>query len=370
MTRGDPAAPEPSGEARPLSLAAFAQRLALTAAAVVGVALVVRLADVLLLVFGAILVAVLLHAVASPLRDRTPLGRTELGRMASLVIAVVVCGALIAATIWAFGRQIEMQLANLADLLPRAWTELEARLARSTLGDLLLVEVGRLTGPDGGWLSLAPKFAANAATAMAATLIVVFAGLYLAFHPRAYAQGFVRLFPRPARARTTEVLEATNDALKRWLIGQLLSMVLVGATTTLGLWLVGVPSPIGLGVLAGVSQFVPVVGPMAAAVPGLLIALTAGPQTFALAGAVYLAAAQIEANLVTPLMLRRMAELPMAVTLFAVLGMGMLLGPLGVLFATPLAVVAYVIVRKVYVEGVLGDPPEPMARARREGRPA
>ncbi len=369
MRRGDPAAPVTSAAARPMSLTAFLQRLALTVAAVVGIVLVVRLADVLLLVFGAILVAVLLHAVAAPLRDRTPLGRTALGRTASLVVAVVVCGAVIAAAVWAFGHQLEMQLANLAGLLPNAWAELEARLARSALGDLLLQEAGRLSGPDGGWLSLAPKFAANAATAMAATLIVIFAGLYLAFHPRAYAEGLVRLFPRPGRAQATEVLDATNEALKRWLIGQLLSMGLVGATTTLGLWLVGVPSPIGLGVLAGVGQFVPVVGPMAAAVPGLLVALAAGPQTLVLAGAVYLAAAQLEANLVTPLMLRRMAELPMAVTLFAVLGMGVLLGPLGVLFATPLAVVAYVIVGKVYVEGVLGDPPEPMARARRRDRP-
>lgn len=365
MRRGGDSAPDGPADARQGSLAGFLQRLGLTVAAVVGIVLVVRLADVLLLIFGAILVAVLLHAVAAPLRERTPLGRTALGRTASLVVAVLVCGAAIAAAAWAFGRQLEVQLANLADLLPHAWAELEARLARSALGNLLLQEAERFSGPDGGWLSLAPRFAANAATAMAAVLIVVFAGLYLAFHPQAYAQGFVRLFPRPGRAQATEVLEATNEALKRWLIGQLLSMALVGGTTTLGLWLVGVPSPIGLGVLAGVGQFVPVVGPMAATVPGLLVALAAGPQTFALAGAVYLGAAQLEANLVTPLMLRRMAELPMAVTLFAVLGMGVLLGPLGVLFATPLAVVAYVIVRKVYVEGVLGDPPEPAARARR-----
>lgn len=71
--------------------------------------------------------------------------------------------------------------------------------------------------------------------------------------------------------------------------------------------------------------------------------------------------AQLEANLITPLVLRQLAQLPMAVTLFAVLAMGVLLGPLGVLFATPLSVVAYVMVRMIYVEGVLGEtltPPE------------
>ena len=70
---------------------------------------------------------------------------------------------------------------------------------------------------------------------------------------------------------------------------------------------------------------------------------------------VYLVSAQVEANVITPLVLRQLAQLPIAVTLFAVPAMGVLLGPLGVLFATPLAVVAYVWVRLVYVEGVLGE---------------
>jgi predicted PurR-regulated permease PerM len=80
-----------------------------------------------------------------------------------------------------------------------------------------------------------------------------------------------------------------------------------------------------------------------------------------LAFLVYLAAAQFEANIITPLILRQMAELPMAVSLFAVLGMGILLGPLGVLFATPLAVTVHVLVTKLYLEGVLGERPAVIA---------
>jgi len=94
---------------------------------------------------------------------------------------------------------------------------------------------------------------------------------------------------------------------------------------------------------------------MAAVVPGLLVSLEAGPRTFFEAALVYLAASQLEANVITPLVLRRLAQLPMAVTLFAVLAMGVLLGPLGVLIATPLAVVCCVLVKMVYIEGVLGE---------------
>ena len=134
-------------------------------------------------------------------------------------------------------------------------------------------------------------------------------------------------------------------------------MLFIGVTVALGLWLAGVPSPVALGALAGLGQLVPVIGPMISSVPGLIIAAAAGPSTFLWSCAIYFGAMQIEANLITPLMLRQMVEAPMAVTLFAVLAMGVLFGPLGVLFATPLVVIAYVFVRMVWVEDVLGDRP-------------
>lgn len=136
-------------------------------------------------------------------------------------------------------------------------------------------------------------------------------------------------------------------------------MLLVGATVSVGLWLAGVPSPLALGALAGLAQFVPVVGPMAAAIPGLLIGLSEGMQTFAWAGLVYFLSSQLEANLFSPFVLRSLAELPMAVTLFAVFAMGVLFGSLGVLFATPLALMAYVLIKMLYVEDVLGETSPP-----------
>jgi predicted PurR-regulated permease PerM len=157
------------------------------------------------------------------------------------------------------------------------------------------------------------------------------------------------------------VLAACGEALNRWLLGALASMLLVGGSVGLGLWWAGVPSPLALGVLAGLAQFVPVIGPWAATVPGLIVAAAQGPQTFAWAVAIYLGSSQFEANVMTPLLLRQMVELPMGLTLFAVLAMGVLLGPLGVLFATPLAVVAYVVVRHLYVEDLLGDHMRPPA---------
>ena len=312
--------------------------------------LVWRLADVLLLAFGSVLTAILLHALAEPL-----VRRLRLPRPAALAVAVAGVALAGTATAWLFGQQLAVQLVALGELLPRAWSALQAPLSSSPLGAYVLDDLQRLRHADGLVLQTASRLIQGSASGAAATVIVLFAGLYLAFHPATYLRGLLHLVPLPARERTTTVLTASGLALNRWLLGQLVSMLLIGVTVGVGLWWAGVPSPLALGVLAGLAQFVPVVGPMAATIPGLIVAASHGPQTLAWTAAVYLGASQFEANVVTPLVLRQMVELPMAVTLFAVLAMGVLLGPLGVLFATPLAVVAYVVVRHVYVEDVLGD---------------
>lgn len=320
------------------------------AALVVAAILVWRLADVLLLAFGAVLVGVLLHALAAPLTQRL-----NLPRPLALSLAVAGLTGVTGAAVWLFGQQVAVQVATLGELLPQAWQALRAPLSESPIGAYVLDDLQRLRHADGLVVETISRLLQGSLSAAAATVIVLFCGLYLAFHPATYLNGLLHLVPPRGRDRAAEVLAACGDALNRWLLGALASMLLVGVTVGLGLWWAGVPSPLALGVLAGLAQFVPVVGPWAATLPGLIVAAAAGPQTFAWAAAIYLGASQFEANVATPLLLRQMVELPMGLTLFAVLAMGVLFGPLGVLFATPLAVVAYVLVRHLYVEDLLGD---------------
>jgi predicted PurR-regulated permease PerM len=341
-----------AGRATPVQGGALRMVLILAAVGLLGL-LAWRLADVLLLALGSILVAVLLNALAEPL-----VSRLRLRRPVALSLAVTAFLGLIGVCLWFFGQQITVQAGALEALLPRAWAALQLDLAHSTLGTYVLDDLQRLRHADGLIVSLGSRLVSGSASFAAASVIVFFAGLYLAYHPATYLGGLLKLAPPANRARVAEVLGACGLALNRWMIGQLISMVLVGFTVGVGLWLVGAPSPLALGLLAGLGQFVPVVGPMVTAAPGLIIAAAVGPQTFAWTCAVYVGAMQFEANVFTPLLLRQMVELPMAVTLFAVLAMGVLLGPLGVLFATPLAVIAYVVVRMVYVEGLLGETPD------------
>mgnify|MGYP000229841025 CR=1 FL=1 len=354
MSRADVALTRPAaGPAGPPRLRARLRRpgtpLQIAALVVAGL-LVWRLADVLLLAFGAVLVGVLLHALSEPLTRRL-----RLPRPLALTLAVAGFGAVVGGAVWLFGQQIALQAATLGELLPRAWAALQAPLSTSPLGAYVLDDLQRLRHADGLVVQTASRLVRGSLSAAAATVIVLFCGLYLAFHPATYLRGVLHLIPPGGRERVSQVLSACGDALNRWLLGALASMLLVGGSVGLGLWWAGVSSPLALGVLAGLAQFVPVIGPWTATVPGLIVAAAQGPQTLAWAGVIYLGSSQIEANVMTPLLLRQMVELPMGLTLFAVLAMGVLLGPLGVLFATPLAVVVYVVVRHLYVEDLLGD---------------
>ena len=116
------------------------------------------------------------------------------------------------------------------------------------------------------------------------------------------------------------------------------------------------PSAFALGFIAGIAEFVPIIGPILAAIPALLIASSQDLQMVLLALAVLVVVQQVESNLITPLIADRMVSIAPAVGLFAVVGMGVLLGPLGLLLGFPLAIVFDVAVRRLYVRDTLGQP--------------
>jgi len=190
---------------------------------------------------------------------------------------------------------------------------------------------------------------------MANLLVTVIGGIFLAMHPGKYRDGAVLLFPKGEREHARETLNACGRSLKMWLVAQVFSMVLVGSLTGIGLTIVGVRSSLALGLVAGIAQFIPILGPVISAVPGLLLAASQDWQTFFWAMAVYVAVSQLESNFITPMVQKRVTSVPTVITLFAVIAFGVLLGPLGVLFATPLTVVAFTLVMSLYVGRTLGD---------------
>jgi predicted PurR-regulated permease PerM len=336
---------------RRLSDAGFARRVAIALGVAVLLLFLWRIVDALLLAFGAVLVAVLLRAAAVPLARRTPLPAWSAIPLVALlaVLGVGLVG-------WLVGAEVRQQVAELVRRLPAAWDTLQDRLGATPFGERLVRRVGDASPDVGGVLAGVTGVATSAAGVLGNLVLVVFGGLYLAAQPRLYGDGLVKLVPPAAQASVAGTLEAIGEALRLWLAGQLLSMAAVAVLTALGLWLLGLPAYLALGLLAGLAEFVPVVGSILAAMPALLLALSeGGVELTAWTLLLYLAIQQLQGNIVQPLVTRRTVSLPPALTLFAIVAFGLVFGPLGVLFAAPLAVVAFVAVKRLWVREALGE---------------
>jgi predicted PurR-regulated permease PerM len=322
-----------------------------------------QLADVALLVFAAVIVAVVLRSLADPIRNHTPLNDGVSLAAAALLILAVLAGAG-----WLFGATVSAQTQDLMDRMPKSPEELRALLQRLPLGDALagqVTDIGSWASRMRGVAGRLSGFAVNAFSAAANALLVVFAGAYLAIRPQRGRDGLVLLLPKSAAEPVRDALNASGRALKLWLGGTFIDMVVVGVLTGAGTGLIGLPSPMALGLFAGLAAFVPIVGPIVSVIPGVLLGLQQGPQMVLWTVLVYFGVQQIESNLIYPFVQRRAVDLPPALTLFGVLGFGVLLGPLGVVLATPLLVVAIVLTKLLYVRNALGKEVEVPGEGRR-----
>jgi predicted PurR-regulated permease PerM len=302
-----------------------------------------QLRNLLLMLFGAVVVATVFRALADRIRKTThcPEG-------VSVTIAIVLVLGTVAAIGLLFGNHIAQQVHALRETLPVAWQSFEQRVGDLGLGDQLreLAEGVRRSSGSFANLSAAVMSIGNG---IAELLIVLFGGMYLAAQPRVYKSGAIKLVPAGKRALIAEAMDESETALRLWLRGQLIAMIAVGLLVGIGLSLLGMPSALVLGLAAGTLEFIPFLGPLLAAVPAVLLALAVSPDLALWVVLLYTAVQQFEGYLLTPLVQQYAVDLPGVVLLFSLLGFGILFGTLGVILAAPLTVVTYVLVKRLYV---------------------
>jgi predicted PurR-regulated permease PerM len=330
-------------------LAAFAVRVVIAAVIVAAVLLAWRLRHVLLLLFAAVLLALLLRGLSDPLARATKLNERLAVVLTALGLSAVVVGA-----ITFFGFAIQDQVADLISTLPAAWEAAQNQLRDTALGSRLLVEMENVADAFGLDSVLAlQKYLAPIGAIAANLLLVLAAGVYLALEPHLYREGFLRLLPASGRAAAADTLNRTASSLQSWLLAQAAAMLAVGTVTAIGLWIIGVPSPLALGLLAGLADFVPLVGPVLAAVPALLLAATLGWDSLGWTLLLIVAIQQVEGNVLLPLLQRQIVSLPPVLTLFALVAFTVVFGPLGLLRAAPITAALFVVVKRLYLkEGV------------------
>ncbi|MDQ3624209.1 MAG: AI-2E family transporter [Verrucomicrobiota bacterium] len=319
--------------------------------------------EVLLFIFIATLLATGLRGLSCAVSRRLGLG---VGWSLALVTLLII-GAFVAGTI-ALAPELGRQGAALIEALPKGLQSLQTWVESTPWGREITARLGSTDWAAVGQriVSGATGVLSSTVSAIAGLLIIVILTLYLAADPDTYLNGVLRLARRERRPRLREVSAQLGQTLRDWLQGQLIAMLLTGVLTTLGLWLLGIPLPLALGVIVALFGFIPNIGPIIGVVPAALLALTKSPMSALWVLVLYFVIQTVEGNLITPMIQQRAVRLPPALTLGAQIFLGSLLGILGVFVATPLAAVVLVLVGELYVKDVLGDDDEEDSETRRE----
>ena len=304
-----------------------------------------RLVDLLLLVFACALIALIFFNLARWLVDRTGLGFGL-----SLALSVIGLLTALSSAFLFFGNSLSGEFAELANRLPQAWEVFQARIVQTPVGAEAIRRASELIPSGQSIVGFATSLLTSLGTILSALAIIIVGGIYLAAQPRLYGKGVIMLTPQSARGKLTRTFLAVAESLNNWLLGQGIGMVFVGIATTAGLWLVGLPAAPAIGLVAGLCEFVPYLGTIVVVVPSVILGFAESTTTGIWTIVVLVVVQQIQGNLVMPLLQSRMVELPPALTIFSLVASGVLLGPVGIILATPLTVVAMVVVKAVYVQ--------------------
>lgn len=324
----------------------FFKRTLIVVAVVATPILIWYLFGVVLMAFGAIILAVLLRLGAQPLMR---LGLPE-------SIALTVSGLLILGVIggsgYLFGTNLSNEFQDVVQRTTDAMTRIQDILHKTAAGNFLL---NHMTSGNFSITDILTGVLKLSTTFLEGVIIVLITGAYLAAQPQLYRSGLVWLFPPSKHARAGEIFDEIAAALRLWLLGQLVEMVLIGLLSTFAVWIIGVPSAVALGLIAAIGEFIPYLGPILAAIPAMLVAITKSPESAFWILVAYLIIHQLEGQIIAPLIQHHMVAIPPAVMLLGIVTITYLFGTIAIIFAAPIAVVVFTSVNLLYVRDTLGE---------------
>ncbi|MDB4878558.1 MAG: hypothetical protein JWL60_4 [Gemmatimonadetes bacterium] len=219
---------------------------------------------------------------------------------------------------------------------------------------------GTLRSRLGGQLSGVTRylfpFLRNTVHAVGGLLLIVFLSIYFAADPELYRRGALALLPVRRRAQGAEVMDRVAIVLRKWLVTQLIAMAVIGAVSTIALLILDVKAAFALGILAGLFEFIPTVGPILSAIPAIAMAFLDSPEKALLVIAVYAGIQFLENHILIPLLMKGGMDLPPALTVVAQTLLALVFGFLGLMVAVPMLATVMVLVQTLYVQRPADDP--------------
>lgn len=322
--------------------------------------LMYSLAEILLLLFIAILFSLYLGAITDYLQRRLAIPRT-LG----LLVALGITGV----GVWGVGALIippvTEQTGELLTQLPRQLEQWEHELLELAEESPMMLQllgpvqegqsyVGSIMQEIGGYFRDVVPYLLGGFTFLIHFVSVLVMGIYMTLRPAVYREGFIAMVPPVHRELARDLLGELAVTLRAWIVGQLLAMFSLALFTWVGLVILNVPYALAFGVFTGAVAIVPFFGTLVSTLlPAIFVLGTAGIGKAVLVALLGVVVHIFEANFVAPMIMERQVSLPPVLTLLSVLVMAHLLHIIGLLVAVPVLATVIVVVRRIYVHRVL-----------------
>jgi predicted PurR-regulated permease PerM len=315
-------------------------------ALLVVVVLIARVAfNVLLMILAGTLVSVYFHGLGDMIQRST-----KWSRRPCMIISVAGSFIILAVLFWFMGSKISNQIAILSDSLPNTVRTAKLKMAETPLGNKVL---SYLSDDNSDKLfATARQFFSTSFGVLGNLYIIFFLAIFFTTNPDLYKNGIIKLIPEDRKDLAKQVIDRISVALKSWLKGMMLSMVLVFILLTVGLSIMSIPVALVLALLTGLLKLIPNFGSLAAMIPGVLLALTISTNTAIVVALMYIITQTIVSNVVNPIIQKRMMDLPPALTILAQVLMATLSGVLGIILAVPLLAIVMILVDELYVKKI------------------
>ena len=276
-------------------------------------------------------------------------------RIVAVIAMLMLMAAVIALLAAFFLPRLIHEGADLINKIPGYWVDLRARLVQATRHyheiQKLIAETDVSKGAvkwlsaffAGGW-----SFAKGLAGGIFTTIMLVITVVFMLANPKPLVKGILSVVPEPWYGRALEIAVLLADRVRSWLRALVILGSIIGVMAGIGLYFLGVPYPALFGVLAGLFEMIPTVGPVLAAVPPILVALALDPIKGVYVALLFIAVQQAENVLIVPFVMKRQLQLHPVSTIFGFLAMGTLFGLFGAIIAVPTVACLKVLYDEVY----------------------
>ena len=336
--------------------------------AALGVSLFIlwQIRQVILLVFGAVVLASAMNALIRLLTARVKIKR---GLAIPLVIGLLlgistVFGLLVIPPFVAQSQELATLVPQSIDRLVSLFHWVEKQIPGQNLinGNLLEDFQKQATPLMGSVLTNFFAIFSNSLAAVLNILLVLILSIMFLLESEKYRGLLIRIFPSFYRRRVDEVLKLCETALDSWMAGTLFNMFVIGLSSFIALLVLQVRLPLANALIAGVLEAIPTIGPAFSVLPPMAVALLDAPWKAGAVLALYFLIQQLEQYLLVPTVMAKQVSLLPAVTLLSQIIFAIFFGFLGLLLALPLVIVGQIWIKEVLVKDVLDQWNEPSQR--------